>query len=420
MSLQKIMIVVWIGFLSLEFFSSIALAQSNPLCSTSPRWNWPTHTYQSLYTPSDFQKKYIAKISWFSDWDATVQGNIAWHNNFDPSCNSTIDSATSDESSRWWSFWSSQWSNITLSPTWASKTSLVSVNNVKILQKYIKDTCWLSLVADGKIGIKTLNAARICKPVSKLPWTTFETTAKAGALFTDSAWKNPVYDATTQQFVNVPSTVYVDLTKTTAVTATNAPTYGLVPVTTTPTEAPVWESWTPAAWGSCFKNPLPDWYKYTNNFTWNGEWQGDGCSCTSGYKKITKQIQTDKGVQDTVSVCEKCDIKKCNCGVKLNTNIPFIGRCIMYGNTNAVGLSWETTTVNSVSAFPILMGAMIRLLMGVILVVCFGTIIVGGFMMTIPWQYDKGKWLVMKVVWTIVALWSLWLILYLINPNFFR
>ena len=171
---------------------------------------------------------------------------------------------------------------------------------------------------------------------------------------------------------------------------------------------------------SCFDKPTG--YEYTDStFTWNGEGKNDKCTCQSNYKKVSKSIRnTTTNAIDTVSVCEKCDIDKCNCGVKLNTNIPFIGRCIMYGNTNNTWMSGDVTTVNAISAFPILMTGMIRLLMGVILVVCLGTIIVGWFMMTVPWQYETGKWLVMKVVWTIVALGSLWLILYLINPNFFK
>jgi hypothetical protein len=57
--------------------------------------------------------------------------------------------------------------------------------------------------------------------------------------------------------------------------------------------------------------------------------------------------------------------------------------------------------------------------MSVIMVACFGALIMGGFMMTVPGQYDTGKWLVTKVIWTIVALWSLSSVLYIINPNFF-
>ncbi len=132
--------------------------------------------------------------------------------------------------------------------------------------------------------------------------------------------------------------------------------------------------------------------------------------CQNGYTEVKKW---------GISVCEKCDLKKCNCGIKLNTNIPFIGRCIMNQQTNNVGQSGNVTTVNTLNAFPILMGALIKLLMSIIMIVCFASLIVWWFMMTVPDQYDTGKWIVKKVIRTIVALWSLWTILYLINPNFF-
>ena len=49
-------------------------------------------------------------------------------------------------------------------------------------------------------------------------------------MFTDSAATTPVYSTTTQEFpAALPSTVYVDVTKTTTVTPANAPTYGVVP-----------------------------------------------------------------------------------------------------------------------------------------------------------------------------------------------
>lgn len=178
---------------------------------------------------------------------------------------------------------------------------------------------------------------------------------------------------------------------------------------------------------SCFQIPkeVPNWsfnngdniFNYDNN-AWATDWS---CSCKKDFKKVMKTLYSGGvATQYSVAVCEKCDPTTCNCGVKLNTDVPFIGRCLMYGNTNNTWLSWDTTTVNSLNAFPILMGALMRLLVWVILIVCLWTIIVWWFMMTVPGQYDKGKWLVRKVIYTIAALWSLWLILYLINPNFFK
>ena len=171
-------------------------------------------------------------------------------------------------------------------------------------------------------------------------------------------------------------------------------------------------------------NP-PTWYTIIDTgFIIYPEWRTANCSCASEYKKVQKTHlfnSSDWQLTTNIAVCEKCDPITCNCGVKLNTSIPFIGSCLMYGNTNNQNENGDgTTTVNSINAFPILMGALIRLLVSVILLACFGALIVGWFMMTVPEQFKTGKGLVMKVVWTIVALWSLWLILYLINPNFFK
>lgn len=138
-------------------------------------------------------------------------------------------------------------------------------------------------------------------------------------------------------------------------------------------------------------------------------------SCEEGCPKNSKEV-----MKWWAALCEKCDIKKCNCGIKLNTNVPFIGRCIMNESTNDTAANGEwTITVNWLNAFPVLMGAMIKILMSIIMIICFASLIVWGFMMTIPDQYDMGKNMIKKVVRTIAALWTLWTILYLVNPNFF-
>ena len=146
------------------------------------------------------------------------------------------------------------------------------------------------------------------------------------------------------------------------------------------------------------------------------------CSCVDGYKKVKKKLYTNENWttshRETVTICEQCDPDLCNCGVKLNTPIPFIGSCIMLGDHAANSSSWGTT-VTTTTAFPVLMGAIMRILIGVILVVGFGMIVAWGFMMTVPGQYDKGKKLVLRVVYAIIGLGLLGAILYLINPNFF-
>lgn len=457
-------LIFWLSLLwSISFFavSSVYAQGVNELCSNNYRWTSPSNTYESLYNPSPLQKKYIAKFLSFTNWNATINGNLLWYNNFTscPSGNASPTEINSWNSFRWSyigniSPWDVSW--MVSWPSGLSYNTSVSMDNVMILQRYINFSCWLPLSVDGRVGIQTLYSVKVCKPLwsNKLSWNMFANLVEQGVLFTDAAGTMPVYNTGTNDFVNAPSgTIYVNLSGTTTVNATSAPTHGLVPLViatlpvTTPTEwdgvspvddtsgTPSNENSTPDTNGtpatSCFEPP--SWYTF-RPISFLGGWSPTDtiydinaqnpttCNCQWNTKKVTKTLAGEGGVVTayTISVCEKCDPKKCNCGVKLNTNVPFIGRCIMYGNTNNTWLSWEVTTVNSVSAFPILMSAMIKLLMGVILVVCLWTIIVGWFMMTVPGQYDKGKWLVKKVVWTIVALWSLWLILYLINPNFFK
>lgn len=147
------------------------------------------------------------------------------------------------------------------------------------------------------------------------------------------------------------------------------------------------------------------------------------CACIAWAKAIDKIFYNSSKESTSLSVCEKCDKEKCNCGIKLNTNVPFIGRCIMYGDTNETNdpsyVSGDSIVVNSLNAFPVLMGGLIKILMSVILLLCFGSLIVAGVMMTIPGYYDTGKWLIKKVVVAIALLGASGTILYLINPNFF-
>lgn len=148
------------------------------------------------------------------------------------------------------------------------------------------------------------------------------------------------------------------------------------------------------------------------------EWIKTGtCSCVSWYTK--KTVFSDNESQ---YICEKCDIEKCNCGVKFNTNIPFIGRCMVYGETNTTNDpsgDESTIVVNPLNAFPVLMWWLVKILMTVIILLSFGTLIAAGVMMTVPGQYDTGKDLIWKVVYTIALLGVSGTILYLVNPNFF-
>ena len=102
------------------------------------------------------------------------------------------------------------------------------------------------------------------------------------------------------------------------------------------------------------------------------------------------------------------------CGIKLNTNFPIIWNCI---ETKA----WAKTDPTNV--FPYMIWAITKIVLSLILVVCFILIIVSWIMRAWAWedssQKTKAKDLLKKIAVTILLLWFSWIILRLINPNFF-
>lgn len=103
---------------------------------------------------------------------------------------------------------------------------------------------------------------------------------------------------------------------------------------------------------------------------------------------------------------------ECN-WIKLNTCFPIIWDCIDTGD--------EQT--NSTQAFPKMMWALTKIVMTLVLIVCFILVIVAWIMRASDnpwsWKWWWAKWLLKKVAITILLLWFSWVILRLINPNFF-
>ena len=123
---------------------------------------------------------------------------------------------------------------------------------------------------------------------------------------------------------------------------------------------------------------------------------------------------------ETVQVCDDDGEKKPNddkwweCNwIKLNTNFPIIWNCIK---------TWAWNT-DATRAFPTMIWALTKIAMALVLVVCFILIIVAWIMRAWAWedsqQRTKAKNLLKKVAVTILLLWFSWVILRLINPNFF-
>jgi hypothetical protein len=115
--------------------------------------------------------------------------------------------------------------------------------------------------------------------------------------------------------------------------------------------------------------------------------------------------------------CELVDGQKC-CGIKLNTDVPFIGRCIEIRATNNTGQSGSVTTVNQYTVFPRLMRALTNIVLTLIMVGSLIMLIISGVMIA-SGQAAEGKTMIKRVVISLVLLGASGIILRLINPFFF-
>lgn len=132
------------------------------------------------------------------------------------------------------------------------------------------------------------------------------------------------------------------------------------------------------------------------------------------------RIKNKEDVKRDGNACVSCTAPGVCCGVELNTNVPFVGKCIRLWNQAS---SSETNTVTETTAFPRLMWWLTKILTTIILLVSFGWIIVGGVMIASSGgdsgRAKTGKELIGKIIMAIAILWASGIILHLINPNFF-
>lgn len=148
---------------------------------------------------------------------------------------------------------------------------------------------------------------------------------------------------------------------------------------------------------------------WSGYLSWDANWSYTCESCVPG--------ETKPNESHTRCICDpdfKC------CGVQLNNTIPFIWDCI---EMNAESSRDNTTNVNSVTAFPILMQWLMKILMSVIMIFSFLMIIVA-WLMIVSWAFGwnwfaTGKKIIKNVIISLILLGCSWLILSLINPSFF-
>ena len=117
-----------------------------------------------------------------------------------------------------------------------------------------------------------------------------------------------------------------------------------------------------------------------------------------------QKIQTER-VEEKL---KNTNTSKCN-WIKLNTNFPGIWNCIETS---------KDAKTNPTNAFPTMIWTLTRIVISLVLVACFILIIVGWIMRAAD-EPKKWKDLITKVAITILLLWFSWVILRLINPNFF-
>lgn len=101
---------------------------------------------------------------------------------------------------------------------------------------------------------------------------------------------------------------------------------------------------------------------------------------------------------------------ECNWWIRLNTCFPIVWDCIHLK-------SWEGW-VDSTTALPYMIGALMKIIMSIIMVVCFILIIVS-WIMRASGEATKARELIKKVAITILLLWLSGIILKVINPLFF-
>lgn len=113
-----------------------------------------------------------------------------------------------------------------------------------------------------------------------------------------------------------------------------------------------------------------------------------------------------------------CDPSMWCCWVKLNTVVPFIWDCIEMTNGNDT-----TQWVNQLNAFPYLMKWITKILITAIMIFSIIIVIAAWFLMStsVASEGNYKKWveLLKNVLICLILLWCSWLILKLVNPNFF-
>lgn len=115
--------------------------------------------------------------------------------------------------------------------------------------------------------------------------------------------------------------------------------------------------------------------------------------------------------------CSSCS------GIKLNTDIPFIGDCIGLGQTKDDPDTINGKLVSAEAAFPTIIGALMKILTSAMMIIGLIMIIAAGVLMTTEGvkvgNFKMGRNMILKVGAVLALLGLSGIILKLINPTFF-
>lgn len=143
---------------------------------------------------------------------------------------------------------------------------------------------------------------------------------------------------------------------------------------------------------------------------WGSDWWWNSTPTTTSPATSDTETTSPK-TQNQNNSTTKTSPRKCwdACDwIKLNTCFPIIWDCI----------ETKAEATNPTNAFPYMLRALTKIIMSLILVVCFILIIYAGILWSADKPKDAKKW-IERVAITILLLWFSGVILKLVNPNFF-
>ena len=107
--------------------------------------------------------------------------------------------------------------------------------------------------------------------------------------------------------------------------------------------------------------------------------------------------------------------------IKLNTNVPFLWKCIVT-HSSSTDDGWKEV-ITPINAFPKLIWSLMNLLMTVILIMSLLMIVWSWVLITMSWvdssKYSDWVNLLKRIATWMALLGASWVILKVINPNFF-